>query len=112
MSHSFDKLKNDIFIALIIGPAQAAEMTLWVVFRCTAWLAVDPSASLPNSASFAIVCFVIVFLELFGPQFWFSAMVSFEVVKLSAQGLCYFRKIQHERETEPLFLYLIDGANR
>lgn len=39
MSHSFDKLKNDIFIALIIGSVQAAGMTIWVVcvqavFRC------------------------------------------------------------------------------
>lgn len=39
MSHSYDKLKNDIFIALIIGSVQAAGMTIWVVcvqavFRC------------------------------------------------------------------------------
>lgn len=87
MSHSFDKLKNDIFIALIIGSAQAAEMTIWVVCvqavfrrtpRCTAWLAVDTSAC-PTLLPFVIVCFVIVivFLELFGPRFWISAMISF-----------------------------------
>lgn len=40
----------------------------------------------PPSAASSVVM-VIVFLELFGPQFWFPGLVSFSGVRLSALGL-------------------------
>lgn len=68
MGHSFNKHKNDFFIALIVGPAQVAGITIWVVHLQAAikghpWLA-------------AFVVIAAVFPELFGPWFWLSALVS------------------------------------